>query len=251
MSNRLDPDQPSLNVGKGAQRFHELSLRDDSEIDSVLELLEQLDDNPGLKDLRVLELACATGRVTLPLAAAGHRVLAVDSHPDLLTILRSRLDGKELGCPTTAARVEVQQADPLSLRTEERFKAVCLMSAAITKFSPEQQRQVLRHAAAHVAPGGMLIVSTDLVAVGTAGTSSVILLPRISLTETVDPAASLRRTVLAWGEESYVTDHCLLPPARLSAELRHLGLSPAFQRSVQDPALPHHSNVVIGASRSR
>lgn len=250
MSYRLDPDQPSLSVGKGAQRFHELSLRDDSEIPSVLELLEQL-DCPDLKGLRVLELACATGRVTLPLAAAGHSVLAVDSHPDLLAILKGRLDGKELGCPTAASRVEVQQADLLRFSTEERFKAVCLMSAAITKFDPEQQRRVLRHAAAHVAPGGMLIVSTDLVTLSTAATNTVILLPRISLTETVDPAADLRRTVLAWGTESYVTDFHLVPPARVSAELRHLGLSPEFQRSVQDPSLPHHSNVVIGASRPR
>ncbi|SPT54432.1 Mg-protoporphyrin IX methyl transferase [Actinomyces bovis] len=250
MPESIDQPLPSLHVGQGAKRFHELSLRDDTEITSVLELLEQQTD-PQLKDLRVLELACGTGRVTLPLAASGHRVLATDRAPDLLAILRERLADRSMGCPKAAAQVEVQQADPATFQTEEKFKAVCLMSAAITLLDPAKRTQTLKTAVSHLAPGGQLIVSTDLVAVTHPTTTKVMLWPRITLTESVNPAAGTRRTVLAWEQESYATDLFLYPPATLSADLRRLGLSTEFQRSTQDPALPHHSNVVIGASVPR
>ena len=58
-----------LYTGNGAQRYHELSLHDSSEIPSILELLSQIHD-PTLAGMRVLELASGSGRVTLPIAAA-------------------------------------------------------------------------------------------------------------------------------------------------------------------------------------
>ena len=58
---------PSLYRGVGAQRYHDLSRQDDTEIVSVLSFLEILPDQ-ALAGLRVLELACGSGRVTLPMA---------------------------------------------------------------------------------------------------------------------------------------------------------------------------------------
>src|SRR3712207_4898298 len=39
----------------------------------------------------VVELGCGTGRVTLPLARAGHTVIGVDSAPSMLARARTRL----------------------------------------------------------------------------------------------------------------------------------------------------------------
>ncbi len=239
---------PELLAGKGAQRYHALSLRDDSEINSVLELIAPL-THPDLKDLRVLDLAARSGRVSLPLATAGNRVLAVDSSVELLKILNERLRQYAIQRPQTASRVETRLADLTFFSTPERFKAVCLLSTSLTLLDPRQRQQALENATKHLAPGGLLIVSTDQVVADEPMTQTVILRPHISLTEEIDPAAGTRRTILNWKEEAYVTDMFLLPPASLAAELRHLGLSPEFQRSVADPSLPHHSNVVMGAAK--
>ena len=71
-----------LHRGTGARRHHLLSLRDRTEVSTVLDLLDSLGADPlGVSDLaerRVLELACGSGRLTLPIASAGHRVLATD-----------------------------------------------------------------------------------------------------------------------------------------------------------------------------
>src|SRR3954453_21752430 len=41
---------------------------------------------------RILELGAGSGRVTIPLARAGHEVVAVDSNPAMLAKLRARVD---------------------------------------------------------------------------------------------------------------------------------------------------------------
>ncbi|MBP6629815.1 MAG: methyltransferase domain-containing protein [Kofleriaceae bacterium] len=56
----------------------------------------------------VIDLGCGTGRVTLPLARAGFRVVAVDRAPAMLAGLRARLDRASR---MVRARVEVVSAD--------------------------------------------------------------------------------------------------------------------------------------------
>ena len=84
-----------LHRGTGARRHHLLSLRDRTEVSTVLDLLDSLGADPlGVSDLaerRVLELACGSGRLTLPIASAGHRVLATDVEPEVLAYLGSQL----------------------------------------------------------------------------------------------------------------------------------------------------------------
>ena len=82
--------ESSLSFGTGARRRHELTHRDDTEIASILDFLEILPDQ-ALAGLRVLELACGSGRVTVPMAAAGHRVLATDLSINVLSLLAERL----------------------------------------------------------------------------------------------------------------------------------------------------------------
>jgi 2-polyprenyl-3-methyl-5-hydroxy-6-metoxy-1,4-benzoquinol methylase len=41
---------------------------------------------------RVLEVACGSGRVAVPLARAGHRVVGMDASPHMLALAQARLD---------------------------------------------------------------------------------------------------------------------------------------------------------------
>ena len=98
-----------LHRGTGARRHHLLSLRDRTEVSTVLDLLDSLGADPlGVSDLaerRVLELACGSGRLTLPIASAGHRVLATDVEPEVLAYLGSQLDlGSERSASSSRKR---------------------------------------------------------------------------------------------------------------------------------------------------
>lgn len=235
----------TLYTGTGAQRYHAISAWDNSEIDTILEFLNE-PVSPSFTDLRVLELASGSGRVTLPLAKAGYRVLATDLSSDMLGILDQRLRESEARNENLSRLIETRQANMASFSFPEQFRAVCIPTVSITLLSPADRRACLSCVRDHLAPGGSLIVSTDLVPTDKPKTMTVQLAPSISLTEELDPAAGLRRTTLEWGEERYVSDLQILPPSVLSAELSELGMRTVFQRSHTSEALPGHANVILG-----
>lgn len=237
---------PSLYVGSGAQHYHELACHDDTEITSVLSYLKDLPD-AALAGRRVLELACGSGRVTLPMAAAGHRVLATDLSTDMLSILAKRLAEPRARRSEIADRIEIQQADMVSFDVQELFKAVCLSTASITLLDSEQRRGALRCIVAHLAIGGAFIVSTDHVLPEAPTTNTVWLRPDMCLIEEIDHVGRRRRTVLRCGGEEYVSELHLVTPENLANDLREVGFTLTAQRSSADPTLPHHANVVLGA----
>ena len=235
-----------LYTGNGAQRYHELSLHDNSEIPSILELLSQIHD-PTLAGMRVLELASGSGRVTLPIAAAGHRVLATDLSEDMLSILRQRISDRAARRAGLDERIEVRQADMTAFTTDERFKDVCIPTVSITLLAPSQQRHTLERATACLAPGGTFLVSTEHIVAREPMTHSIQLRRDVEFVETINPTAGTWRTILRWGDETYTTDLYLTPPSWLTAELNKLGLTVFFQHSVPHPGLPGRSNVLLGA----
>lgn len=88
----------------------------------------------------VLELGCGVGRVTHPLVALGHPVVAVDESPEMLAHVR--------GAETVCARIG-------ELRLDRRFPVVVLGSHLIN--GPDRQA-LLEAARRHLAPGGQLLV---------------------------------------------------------------------------------------------
>jgi SAM-dependent methyltransferase len=91
----------------------------------------------------VLELGAGTGRVTQPLAALGHPVLAVDNSADMLAHVR--------GAENLLADIE-------SLRLDRRFDAVLLASQLVNTADAEQRRALLATAAHHVHDDGKVLV---------------------------------------------------------------------------------------------
>jgi SAM-dependent methyltransferase len=93
----------------------------------------------------VLDVGAGTGRVTLDLAHAGHRVTALDIDPDLLGVLQERAGG---------LRVETVCADACSFDLDRRDFALCLV--------PMQTLQLL--VGSVVRTGGLLAcaIATEL-----------------------------------------------------------------------------------------
>lgn len=103
---------------------------------------------------RVLELACGSGRVLLPLAQAGYEVAGVDSSAPMLDLARQRL--QEAGL---AQRCQLVQQNITDMHLERRFRMafIALGSFAHITARPQQQ-QALESVYAHLSPGGTFIV---------------------------------------------------------------------------------------------
>jgi SAM-dependent methyltransferase len=103
---------------------------------------------------RVLEVACGTGRVLVPLARAGHRVVGVDASPHMLALAREKLAAAG---PEVAARAELMQGDMRSFDLGRSFDlAVIAVKSFGYLLDRRDQFRALATVAAHLRPGGLL-----------------------------------------------------------------------------------------------
>lgn len=99
----------------------------------------------------ILELGAGTGRVALELARDGHRVVALDRDPQLLSELGRR--GRDLD-------VETVVADARSFALELRF-AICIVPMQMVQLldGVAGRAAMLTCAARHLNPGGILAIA--------------------------------------------------------------------------------------------
>jgi SAM-dependent methyltransferase len=102
----------------------------------------------------VLELASGSGRVLIPLAQAGHRVVGLDSSTHMLELADEKL---RAAGPEVVSRAELVQGDMRKLALGRRFDlaVIAVKSFAYLPDRGDQQR-VLAGVAAHLRPGGVL-----------------------------------------------------------------------------------------------
>ena len=91
----------------------------------------------------VLELGAGAGRVTHPLVALGHPVVAVDESPEMLANI--------CGAETVLARIQ-------DLRLGRRFDAVLLASFLVNVPDHRLRRRFLQSCRGHVRDGGCVLV---------------------------------------------------------------------------------------------
>jgi SAM-dependent methyltransferase len=108
----------------------------------------------------VLELAAGTGRVAIPLARAGYRVVAVDIDPAMLARA-----GDAWGSAAAAQRangdgqLELVEADLTLFRSDERFGLVILALNSFMLLADVPARQAaLVTMRSHLRPGGIAVV---------------------------------------------------------------------------------------------
>lgn len=107
----------------------------------------------------ILEVACGTGRVTLPLLQAGFRVTGLDSSPGMLELARQKLANEP---PEVQQRGQFIQADMRNFDfNEAQFD---LILVALNSFqhllTQADQLAFLKTARRHLAPVGRFILDT-------------------------------------------------------------------------------------------
>jgi SAM-dependent methyltransferase len=95
----------------------------------------------------ILELGCGTGRITRPLLALGHRVVAVDESADMI----ARVTETETICSTIG-----------DLRLDRRFDVVLMMSYLINVADDAERLRLLQTCAHHVRPGGSVLLQQQV-----------------------------------------------------------------------------------------
>ncbi len=130
-------------------RFYDADYRNYVEdIDTILELAEEYGDP-------ILELGCGTGRVLLPLAAAGHQVVGIDISMTLLDVARTKLTAAGLDALVALVKGDMRH-HPLE-RANFGF-AFCTSNTLMHLNTVGDQLAVLRNAHRHLRPGGLLLV---------------------------------------------------------------------------------------------
>lgn len=100
-----------------------------------------------------LEVGVGTGRVAVPLAASGVRVLGVDPSPGML----AKLEAKILDSPRLS--IEARRGDMTLSGVSGQFSLVyCVYHTLFYADTRDEQRLFFRRSAELLAPGGVLVV---------------------------------------------------------------------------------------------
>ena len=104
----------------------------------------------------VLELACGSGRLLVPLAGAGNHVTGLDESPHMLALAREKLAAAG---PVVESRARLEVGDMRSFQFDRRFDLaiIAVKSFAYLTERADQQR-ALAAVAAHLRPGGVLAI---------------------------------------------------------------------------------------------
>jgi SAM-dependent methyltransferase len=147
--------------------------RDAKTADALARLYDvDLIEDPGDVDLYlalasrtggpVLEIAGGSGRVALPLAAAGYEVTVVDIDPAMLA--RAAAAAAEAGAETQA-RLDLVEADLIELKLPagEAFRlAILALNSILLLNTRDAQQAALDTMARHLQPGGLAVVDVWL-----------------------------------------------------------------------------------------
>jgi 2-polyprenyl-3-methyl-5-hydroxy-6-metoxy-1,4-benzoquinol methylase len=103
---------------------------------------------------RVLDLACGTGRIAIPLAEAGLEVTAVDSSPGMLERFRAKLSSLP---ESVQSRITVQQGRMQAFHVPGPFSTVVCCDAFFHNLTVDDQMNCLQCVASHLIPGGRFV----------------------------------------------------------------------------------------------
>jgi ubiquinone/menaquinone biosynthesis C-methylase UbiE len=102
----------------------------------------------------ILELACGTGRVLMPLAREGYRVTGIDVSPAMLEVAQHKVENEGL-----SDRVTLVEQDMRELDLPDRFQlAFIAVNSFMHLLSTEDQLATLARIRDHLNPGGILLL---------------------------------------------------------------------------------------------
>lgn len=108
----------------------------------------------------ILELACGTGRATIPIAQAGVDIVGVDLSENMLSIARDKIATLS---QETQSRIQLVEGDMRSFYLDEghgKFKMAMIPYRSFCHLmTPEDQRRALERIRGHLADDGLLIIN--------------------------------------------------------------------------------------------
>jgi adenosylmethionine-8-amino-7-oxononanoate aminotransferase/SAM-dependent methyltransferase len=230
----------------GAPLYHRLTENDATE---VPELLRRLRGHEG----PVLELACGSGRLTLPLLEAGFDVTALDLSPAMIELVTERVPALPAG--PRIGRLRALVADMSAFELPERFGCVVLGTTSITLLDEAARASCFACVRRHLRPGGLFLLSAmDVASDGREPSESSTPLPGRSgeLLEYLDPAAGRRWTSIVLSDDAgtprelFSSSMRLLPTARLIGELAGAGLELAGRHAIDlGPGVTGREDVLL------
>lgn len=132
----------------GYARFYDL---DYAGVDDDLFMIRQFAARCGSP---ILELACGTGRVLLPLAHEGYEVVGVDVSPAMLAVAQKKVAREGL-----EGRVALVEQDMRELNLDRHFAlAFVALNSFCHLLDIDEQLAVLGGVHRHLEPGGLLIL---------------------------------------------------------------------------------------------
>jgi len=202
----------------------------------------------------ILELMCGTGRVSIPLLAAGARLTCVDLSAEMLRLLQAKLEQRRL-------TAEVICADIRQLELDTRFELALIPFHALAELTilADQQR-ALQRVAHHLLRGGRLVVPLHNPPVRLQRVDGLLhlwaehALPARQLPELQSPEGGAR--LLLWGREHYDPEtHSIhgqeffeiYDQAGLMLQRRLLPLSFRLTAPAEFETLAHHANLKVAA----
>lgn len=100
---------------------------------------------------RVLEMACGSGRLTIPIAQSGIDIVGADLSPSMLDMARAK-------ALRAGVQVEFVEADMRDFELPGKFSAILIPGNSLLHlFSIDDLKQCLAGVRRHLAPGGRLV----------------------------------------------------------------------------------------------
>ncbi len=103
----------------------------------------------------LLELGCGSGRLLLPLAGQGHRVVGLERDPAMLAVLEEQITPRM----RLRSRVRIVQGDMAAFDLGERFNLILLPCNTYSTLESNQRRDMLECVRRHLLPGGLFALS--------------------------------------------------------------------------------------------
>lgn len=139
----------------------------------------------------ILEIACGTGRVLLPIARRGIAIHGVDNSFPMLGILKEALSEES---PAIRKKVTLHEGDMREFRLDARYPAVIIPFRPLRHMvTVEDQVQVLRTAALHLTDDGIMAFDVFYPKFGMIHTKMGEEVPEMEWTVNSDPATIVRR----------------------------------------------------------
>lgn len=149
----IEPPDPA--TASTLARLYDLDLEDDpGDLDLYLALAARA-DGP------ILELGAGSGRLAVPLAAAGHTITAVDIDPAMLERARERAAAASL----PEGRLELVEGDLLDLQLPDAGRyalAFIALNSIMLLATRDAQRRAFETLALNLAKGGLAVVDVWL-----------------------------------------------------------------------------------------